>query len=206
MDVQTENEVRQWVELFIKDSSARKYAAAKLGFIGIRYRKERKDSSSVRGNLARAASSVVPKISFLKFLDALFMDKREDVQCEAIFALGELAGEEIVEPLLKYIQSAPADSDLHTAIISSLSKIGGSSVESLLRQFPEDTDAVRGIVSLVAQQKAEDPLFARTFDPRKTVRSDNERSNLVSELREWLIHISEKHQEDYLGLLVAQVL
>ena len=85
-----EDEVRQWLKVFRTDTDARLRAATELGLIGIRCRKQGK---SVPGSLDKAASSVFPGISFADFLETALSDGREQVQCEAVFAVGELAGE-----------------------------------------------------------------------------------------------------------------
>jgi hypothetical protein len=202
-----EKEVHQWLEVFRTDTDARLRAATELGLIGIRCRKQGK---SVRGSLDKAASSVFPGISFAGFLETALSDGREQVQCEAVFAVGELAGEEVIEPLLECLEGLKPDSTLHTSTMRALTRIGGPKVTDYLLSQPGDLDTVRGVFGLIDKHKA-DEAFSKEFytSPDQVPRtSDTPRSvTLAVKIREWLenTHDSGKTSE-YVSVLVKQIL
>ena len=196
-----ENEVSQWIELFKTDTNIRLSAATELAFIGIRCRTEGK---SVRGDFTKAATSVFPGISLEDFFELAMSDEREQVQCEAVLAIGELGGEQMIEPLLKRLLKLPSTSKLHAAIIRAVGKIGGPEIREYLFNHPHNENSVRSIIGLITQQEAHDESFSKEL--RRPVRRGPETATLAMKTRQTLQEIRDKHEDEYVRLLVKQIL
>jgi hypothetical protein len=205
-DMLAEKEVvGQWVEVFINDKDARVRAATELALIGFRHRER---GVAARGDLETVAVSMFPEVPFCKFWEkAVLPDPREEVQCEAALAVGELAGgEEIVDLLVKRIEQAelPADAKLRAAISRALGNLGGPTAVKYLKSHPVQVDCVRAIARLQAAHKARHPNYSQEFN-RPVVRGESGLP-LVIEIRGWFEKISDQHENEYVGFLAKQVL
>jgi HEAT repeat protein len=64
----------------------------------------------------------------------------EDIQLEAIQAAGEIELKPAREPLLEMMEKGIESEDLQSAVIWSLSKVGGEGVQALIQKMLEDTE------------------------------------------------------------------
>ncbi|MBP7998109.1 MAG: hypothetical protein KA314_15560 [Chloroflexi bacterium] len=201
-----ETEARRWLDLFIKDSHKRLRAATELGLIGIR---SRRHGPCVRGDLTHAAAAVFPALSLSSFLTVALTDSRESVQCEAIFAIGELGGPEIASLLLDELPRHTPTSKLYNTIVRALGKIGGDLIRRAFLQQPPGETVVQSLVGLISQQKEQDAQFAQAFQAKSELHGDEVNSpqqSVAKELRHWLENVHHQFPHAYEGSLARQIL
>ncbi len=123
----------------------------------------------MRGDIDKAAKSVLPPETVNRLYACAEQDTRLDVRSEVIFALGELGGGELVGPLLSDLNQFDPNCDLYTVVVEALGKIGGREVYEWLvpkvrnRQAPICVE--QAFSGLVLTQKARDPVFAKDMEP-----------------------------------------
>jgi HEAT repeat protein len=196
--------VGQWIKVFSGDRDACVRAATELALIGFRHRER---GAAARGDLETVAASMFPEVSFSEFLETALSDPREEVQCEAALAVGELAGgEEMVDLLVKHIEQPElsADAKLRATITRALGNLGGPTAVKYLKSHPDQVDCVRSLARLQAAHKARYPNYSQEFD-KPVVRGES-RLPLVTEIRGWFEKISNQHENEYVGFLAKQVL
>jgi hypothetical protein len=196
--------VDQWIKVFRNDSGARVRAATELVLIGFRHRER---GVAARGDLETVAVSMFPEVPFSEFWKTVLSDPREEVQCEAALAVGELAGgEEMVDLLVKRIEQTElsADAKLRVAITRALGNLGGPAAVKYLKSHPDQIDCVRAMARLQAAHKARSPNYSQEFD--RPVDRGESGLPLVTEIRGWFEKISDQHENEYVGFLAKQVL
>jgi len=139
-----EDQIRDWqlrgeqlVDIFCRDPKQRQQAATDLAYIGIRIRHE-SGRQAVRGDLEVTAESVLPSEVMERLWQSAQQDDRRTVQCEAVFAMGELGGQESVDLLVTYLKEheLSSDSELHRALARALAKLAGPTARDYLLRDP----------------------------------------------------------------------
>jgi hypothetical protein len=202
--VETE-QVIQWMQLFKTDTRARKRAATEMAYLGMRHRAR---SRAERVDAAPGVPDPYPGLAageLIAFLDAALSDPREQIQCEAIFAVGELAGLDMLSPLAERLHCVDQGSCVHAELRRSIAKIGGVEAYQILQGY-DDPDGVRDML-LLHMNETRDKEFAQEFQaPQDRGPMLTGKLRLARDMREWLEGIREQYKGGYLGFLAEQVL
>ena len=127
-------EARKWVEKLKATATPQEriQAASQLRAVAVRAR----GAVRTRGTLTRAMESVVPSRDLADVLEEL-QTQPPEVRREVAFALGEIGGEDMVEPLSKLAQDP--DTSVRLIIADALGRIGGPrAVEVLMAMAKND--------------------------------------------------------------------
>lgn len=200
------HEMRRWLDLFETHPSARAQAATAMALIGMRYRAPNRRG---RGTMKAAAAAVFSELPLDHFLTQALQDNDPHVQCEAIFALGELAGAEVVPSLCQRLADVASDTRLYAAIVQTLGKIGGQEAFNYLVSLyikHQDEVSLRSLIGLVVTQRTQDPSFDQAFQREPTLSADEASDTLAVETRRWFEQIRDRQQGQYQEVLVTQIL
>jgi hypothetical protein len=109
----------------------------------------------------KAAPALLERNELLRLLGAALAEPNVRARCEAIFAIGELAGADMVEPIIESLRM-PLDQTTQAALRRALGKIGGApAMSSLYEATTADRDAALAWLGLVETHTRDHESFGK---------------------------------------------